>query len=100
VKSPSTTLIPKSLAICGEHFQERWKYNADEAFLGTSPTIVPVQSVNGLRIGNQVPGPVTLRLINAWSKMVNVDIALQALGHLDQKEQEQLLKVWQEKKAT
>jgi branched-chain amino acid aminotransferase len=75
-------------------------YNADEAFLaGTSPTIVPVQSVNGLRIGNQVPGPVTLRLINAWSKMVNVDIALQALSHLDQKEQEQLLKVWQEKKA-
>jgi branched-chain amino acid aminotransferase len=75
-------------------------YNADEAFLaGTSPTIVPVQSVNGLRIGNKVPGPVTLRLINAWSKMVNVDIALQAFGHLDQKEQEQLLKVWQEKKA-
>jgi hypothetical protein len=31
--------------------------------------------------------------------MVNVDIALQALSHLDQKEQEQLLKVWQEKKA-
>jgi branched-chain amino acid aminotransferase len=75
-------------------------YNADEAFLaGTSPTIVPVQSVNGLRIGNKVPGPVTLRLINAWSKMVNVDIALQAFGHLDPKEQEQLLKVWQEKKA-
>ena len=75
-------------------------YNADEAFLaGTSPTIVPVQSVNGLRIGNKVPGPVTLRLINAWSKMVNVDIALQAFGHLDQKEQEQLLKVWHEKTA-
>src|SRR5712692_8771936 len=75
-------------------------YNADEAFLvGTSPTIVPVQSVNGLRIGSKVPGPVTLRLINAWSKMVNVDIALQAFSHLDKNEQEQLLKVWQEKRA-
>ncbi len=75
-------------------------YNADEAFLaGTSPTLVPVQSVNGLRIGSKVPGPVTLRLINAWSKMVNVDIVAQALSHLDKKEQEQLLKVWEEKRA-
>lgn len=75
-------------------------YNADEAFLaGTSPTIVPVQSVNGVKIGKQIPGPVTLRLIKAWSKMVDVDIVAQALSHLDKKEQEQLLKVWEEKRA-
>src|SRR5918911_864207 len=44
-------------------------YNAEEAFLaGTSPTIVPIKTVNGAKIGKGVPGPVTLRLIAAWNK--------------------------------
>ena len=76
-------------------------YSADEAFLtGTSPTILPVHSLNGLMIGSQLPGPVTRRLIGAWSKMVNVDIVRQAFSHLDPKDQQQALEIWpQEKKA-
>ena len=73
-------------------------YNAGEAFLaGTSPTIVPVQSVNGLSIGSIVPGPVTLRLIRAWSSMVGVDIVGQALSHLEPEERQKLLKAWEER---
>lgn len=75
-------------------------YNADEAFLvGTSPTIVPVQSLNGVKIGNAVPGPITLRLIKAWNKLVKVDIVHQALLHLGRQEREQLLRVWEAKRA-
>ncbi len=75
-------------------------YNAEEAFLAsTSPTMVPVQSLNGVKIGKAVPGPVNLRLIRAWSEMVNVDIVAQALSHLDRKDQEQLVKLWEEKRA-
>ena len=75
-------------------------YNADEAFLAsTSPTIVPVKSVNGVKLRKEIPGPITIRLIKAWNKMVKVDIVDQSLSHLDKKEQEQLLKVWEEKRA-
>jgi branched-chain amino acid aminotransferase len=75
-------------------------YNADEAFLaGTSPTIIPVKSLNGVKIGTAVPGPITLRLIGAWNKMVNVDIVRQALLHLDRQERDGLLKAWEERQA-
>ena len=75
-------------------------YNADEAFLAsTSPTIVPIQSVNGVKIGKQVPGLVTTRLIKAWSQMVGVDIVVQALGHLAPDERNSLLKIWGEGRA-
>lgn len=75
-------------------------YNADEAFLAsTSPTIVPIQSVNGVKIGKQAPGFITTRLIEAWSKMVGVDIVMQALTHLAPDLRQSLLKAWQEKRA-
>ena len=75
-------------------------YNAEEAFLAsTSPTFVPVKTVNGVRIGRGAPGPVTLRLIAAWNKMVGMDIVDQALSHLDKQERERLLGLWQSKKA-
>jgi branched-chain amino acid aminotransferase len=74
-------------------------YNADEAFLAsTSPTIVPIQSVNGVQIGKQVPGPVTMRLLKAWSQMVGIDIVAQALGSLGD-EGQMLLRMWQERWA-
>jgi branched-chain amino acid aminotransferase len=74
-------------------------YNADEAFLAsTSPTIVPIQSINGVKIGKQVPGPVTTRLLKAWSNMVGVDIVAQALGSLGD-EAKPLLQIWQERWA-
>jgi branched-chain amino acid aminotransferase len=75
-------------------------YNAEEAFLAsTSPTFVPIKSVNGAIIGTGVPGPVTLRLIGAWNKMVGVDIVDQALSHLDQPERDRLTTLWHSKKA-
>jgi branched-chain amino acid aminotransferase len=75
-------------------------YNAEEAFLAsTSPTIVPVQSINGVRPIMEVPGPVTTRLIQAWSEMVGVDIVVQALNHLEGGERDRLLAAWREKTA-
>jgi branched-subunit amino acid aminotransferase/4-amino-4-deoxychorismate lyase len=58
--------------------------NADEAFLtSTSKCILPVGRLNGIGIGATVPGPVTRRLLETWSARVEVDIAAQALSHLD-----------------
>jgi branched-chain amino acid aminotransferase len=75
-------------------------YTAEEAFLAsTSPTFVPVKTINGVKIGKGVPGPVTLRLIGAWNKMVGTDIVDQALSHLDKQERDRLLSLWQNKKA-
>jgi branched-chain amino acid aminotransferase len=75
-------------------------YNADEAFLAsTSPTFVPVRTVNGAKLGKGAPGPVTVRLIAAWNKMVGMDIVDQALSHLDKQERDRLLGLWQSKKA-
>jgi branched-chain amino acid aminotransferase len=58
-------------------------YQADEAVL-TSATLcmLPVASLNGTRIGTDVPGPLTRRLLDAWSKFVGIDIVAQALSHL------------------
>jgi branched-chain amino acid aminotransferase len=75
-------------------------YNAEEAFLAsTSPTFVPVRTVNGAKIGNGAPGPVTVRLIAAWNKMVGMDMVDQALSHLDKQERDRLLGLWKSKKA-
>jgi len=75
-------------------------YNAEEAFLAsTSPTIVPVKNVNGGKIGKEVPGQVTLKLIHAWNRMVGMDIVRQALSHLEREEGEQLVKLWKDKTA-
>jgi branched-chain amino acid aminotransferase len=75
-------------------------YNAEEAFLAsTSPTIVPVQSISGVKPRADVPGPITKRLIQAWSKMVEVDIVAQALNHLDAAERDSLLAAWRAKIA-
>jgi branched-chain amino acid aminotransferase len=75
-------------------------YNAEEAFLAsTSPTILPVQSINGVRPTREVPGPVTRRLIDAWSGMVGVDLVAQALSHLEGEERDRLMDVWRAKPA-
>lgn len=70
-------------------------YNADEAFLaGTSGTIVPAISLNASAIGGEPPGPVTLRLIQAWNEMAGVDFVAQALRHLGDNEREPALAEW------
>lgn len=59
-------------------------YTAEEAFVtSTSFCICPVVSVNGSVIGEgQIPGPVTGRLLQAYSELVGLDIVAQYLSHL------------------
>lgn len=53
--------------------------NADEAFFtATSFAIMPVTKLNGRPVGDGQPGPLTKKLIEAWSTMVGVDIVAQA----------------------
>jgi branched-chain amino acid aminotransferase len=56
-------------------------YNADEAFLTcTSFCLIPVSKLNGLRIcQDQLPGPITRRILQAFGEKVGVDIMGQAL---------------------
>ncbi len=58
---------------------------ADEMFLtSTAFCVCPVATVNGATVGNgTVPGPMTARLLQAYSDLVDCDIAGQYLSHLD-----------------
>ena len=58
--------------------------SANEAFFTATPfSILPCTKCNGLSIGDGRMGPVTSRLIEAWSESVDVDIIAQAkhYGH-------------------
>ena len=59
-------------------------YTADEIFVtSTSYCICPVASVNGSMPSNSgIPGPVTGRLMDAYSGLVGMDFAAQYLAHL------------------
>jgi branched-chain amino acid aminotransferase len=59
-------------------------YTADEAFLtSTSLCICPVSAVNGTVIGEgSSPGPVTSRLMRAFSDLAGMDFEEQYLAHL------------------
>jgi branched-chain amino acid aminotransferase len=70
---------------------------ADEAFYTTtSPSMVPVKTFNGAPIGEGVPGPVTLRIIEAWIDLVGLDFVGQALAHVEDKDKQQYLGRWAE----
>jgi branched-chain amino acid aminotransferase len=70
-------------------------YCADEAFTAsTSPSIVPVKSLNGAAIGKAVPGPITLKLMQEWEKMVGIDFVSQALAHIEDRDKQRLLGEW------
>jgi branched-chain amino acid aminotransferase len=58
-------------------------YNATEAFLtSTSLCLCPIQSVNGVRIGGELPGPLTRRLSDAYCRLVDFDFVAQYLKRL------------------
>lgn len=59
-------------------------YTAEEAFVtSTSFCICPVSSINGAAIGDgAIPGPVTDRLLSAYSELVGTNIVAQYLAHL------------------
>lgn len=51
---------------------------ADEAFMtGTPFCVLPVCSLDGVAIGERPMGPITRRLVDAWSENVGVDIEAQ-----------------------
>jgi branched-chain amino acid aminotransferase len=54
-------------------------YNADEAFFTSTPyCMMPATKFNGLPIGAGQVGPITKRLLAAWSELVGMDIVAQA----------------------
>ncbi len=66
-------------------------YNAEEAFLTTNSFgILPIVSLNGLPIGNGTVGPMTRRLMAAWTELVDLDFVAQALDHLPTAERTRL----------
>ena len=53
-------------------------YEADEAFISATPfCMLPVTSLNSLKIGDGKPGKVFNKLIRLWSKNTGVDIIKQ-----------------------
>ena len=64
-------------------FQPYDIYTADEAFFTSTPyCIMPATKFNGLPVGDGAVGPVTRRLLQAWSDLVGLDIVSQAQSHL------------------
>lgn len=58
-------------------------YTADEAFFTSTPyCIMPATRFNGLPVGDGTVGPITRRLLAAWSASVGVDIVAQAQKQL------------------
>lgn len=58
-------------------------YTADEAFFTSTPyCIMPATRFNGLPVGDGAVGPITQRLLAAWSELVGVDIVAQGLNQL------------------
>ena len=58
-------------------------YVAKEAFVSsTRLCLVPVATVNGLRVPGHLPGPVTTTMLDAWRELVGMDFVKQALDHL------------------
>ena len=59
-------------------------YTGQEAFLtSTSLCVCPVSSMNGVSLGDGTfPGPVTRRLMDAFSDLVGMDYVAQYLAHL------------------
>ena len=75
-------------------------YAADEAFIcSTTPVIVPAVSLNGVPIGGTaedatLPGPVTLRLMNAFIERTGVDFVAQAASQLGGNSSKGLADAW------
>lgn len=75
-------------------------YNAEEAFLTTNSFgILPIVSLNGLPIGDGKVGPLTRRLMDAWTETVGVDFVAQALAHLPDDERQVLTAEWERSDA-
>ena len=67
-------------------------YDADEAFICATPfCMIPVTSINSVKIGNGKPGELYKSLIKEWSKSVGVDIVKQ-IADWDNEDQKKINK--------
>lgn len=67
-------------------YTQRDIYAADEAFVSsTRYCILPVATLNGLSVGNGIPGKTTNALLESWSAAVGMDFVNQALAHMPPK---------------
>ena len=58
-------------------------YTADELFFTSTPyCLMPATRFNGLPVGGGAVGPITQRLLAAWSDRVGVNIVDQALNQM------------------
>lgn len=58
-------------------------YTADELFFTSTPyCMMPASKFNGLPVGDGNVGPITKKLLTAWSELVGVDIVQQALSQV------------------
>lgn len=71
------------IGVCETNIQPYDVYTADEAFFTSTPyCIMPATRFNGLPVGDGAVGPITQRLLAAWSELVGVDIVAQGLNQL------------------
>jgi len=67
-------------------------YDADEAFICATPfCMIPVTSINSVKIGNGKPGELYKSLVKEWSKSVGVDIVKQ-IADWDNEDQKKINK--------
>ena len=60
-------------------------YNGDEIFVtANSICMVPISKINCRPIGKPVPGPITKKLLSAWSEKAGVDIVKLAQSHREE----------------
>ncbi len=72
ISTEETTLLPYDLA------------TADEMFFTSTPyCIMPSTRFNNLPVGDGTVGPVTKRLLEAWSELVGMDIVAQAQAQIN-----------------
>ena len=58
-------------------------YEASEAFVSSTRfCLLPVATINGYRLGNETPGPVTIRLLAAWRNLVGINFIRQAIEQM------------------
>jgi len=67
------------IPVAEEHMTPLDVMNAEEAFItNTGYSLLPVSSLDGREIGEELPGPVTRRLTDAWCKMIEFNFVAQA----------------------
>ncbi len=58
-------------------------YVADEAFVSsTRYCMLPVATINGYRLTDELPGPLTGKLMESWREVVGIDFVQQALDNI------------------